>query len=154
VLRHYPVKSIKDIGSKVQIPFVNSCWDIAFIPIRDKRMTLNEIEHQILRKKFKEPRIHFAIVCASVSCPRLRNEAYMANTLNQQLDNQARTFINDSSRNQIQANKIKISKIFSWFKGDFTRNQPFLNYLNQYSSVKINSNAKISYLDYNWNLNE
>ena len=154
VLRHYPVKSIKAIGSKVQIPFVNSVWDITFINIGDNKMTLNEIEHQILRKRFKEPRIHFAIVCASVSCPKLRNEAYTALALNQQLDEQARIFINDPARNQLAPDKIKISKIFSWFKGDFTHNESLIDYLNRYSRIKINSKAQVNTLDYNWSLNE
>ncbi|RDC63150.1 DUF547 domain-containing protein [Adhaeribacter pallidiroseus] len=154
VLRHYPVKSIKDIGSKIHIPFVNTCWDISFIPIGAKRLSLNEIEHQILRKTFKEPRIHFAIVCASVSCPKLRNEAYSAANLHQQLEDQARTFINDPSRNQIRPHKIKISKIFSWFTADFTHNGPLIQYLNRYSTVQIKANAQVSNLDYNWRLNE
>ncbi len=154
VLRHYPVKSIKDIGSKFQIPFVNSVWDIAFINIGDNKMTLNQIEHQILRKEFKEPRIHFAIVCASVSCPKLRREAYTGAALQQQLDDQARSFINDATRNQLQPDKIKISKIFSWFQGDFTRKEPLTNYLNRYSQIKINANARVSTLTYNWSLNE
>ena len=69
ILMHYPVRSIKDIGSSIQIPFVNSPWDIKFIQIGDKKLDLNNIEHSILRKEFEEPRIHFAINCASFSCP-------------------------------------------------------------------------------------
>ncbi|MDQ3290371.1 MAG: DUF547 domain-containing protein [Bacteroidota bacterium] len=154
ILRNYPLKSIKDIGSKIKIPFVNTPWDAKFIRIGESQIDLNEIEHGILRKNFKEPRIHFAIVCASVSCPPLLNEAYSPNQLEQQLNNQALIFINDPSRNQIQPDHIKVSKIFSWFKGDFTKNKSLIDFLNQYSKVKINSNANISTLEYNWNLNE
>ena len=154
ILRHYPVKSIKDIGDKIKIPFVNTPWDAKFIRIGKNFVDLNYIEHSILRKKFSEPRIHFAIVCASVSCPKLLNEAYTPEKLNQQLDNQARAFINDPSRNKIKPDAIQVSKIFSWFKGDFTKKGSLISFLNNYSKVKINQNASFSTLDYNWNLNE
>ncbi|QMU28680.1 DUF547 domain-containing protein [Adhaeribacter radiodurans] len=154
ILRNYPVKSIKDIGSKIKIPFVNTPWDKKFIRIGQTWIDLNHIEHSVLRKEFNEPRIHFAIVCASVSCPTLLNEAYTAANLEQQLNNQARIFINDPSRNQIQSNRIQISKIFSWFKGDFTQRESLIEFLNKYSQVKINPDARVSTLDYNWNLNE
>jgi hypothetical protein len=154
IIRHYPLKSIKDIGSKIKIPFVNTPWDIKFIRIGKERFDLNNIEHDFLRGKLKEPRIHFAIVCASVSCPKLLNEAYTGNRVNQQLEEQARDFINDKSRNKVTANHAQLSQIFNWFRGDFTRNGILSEFINRYSSVKINKNAKISYLDYNWNLNE
>ncbi|QNF35132.1 DUF547 domain-containing protein [Adhaeribacter swui] len=154
VLRHYPVKSIKNIGNKLAIPFVNTVWDISFIKIGDKSFTLNKIEHGILRKDFTEPRIHFAIVCASQSCPKLRREAYTAANIDTQLNNQAEIFINDPFRNKIQTNQVQISKIFSWFKGDFTREKSLIAYLNQYSTIKINPDARVSSLPYNWNLNE
>jgi Protein of unknown function, DUF547 len=154
IIRHYPLKSIKDIGSKVKIPFVNTPWDIKFIRIGKEKYDLNNIEHGILREKFKEPRIHFAIVCASVSCPKLLNEAYTGSEVNQQLDTQARSFLNDNSRNRITANTAQLSQIFNWFRGDFTRNGTLTEFINRYSNVKINKNAKLSYLDYNWGLNE
>ncbi|WP_026464670.1 DUF547 domain-containing protein [Adhaeribacter aquaticus] len=154
IIRNYPLKSIKDIGSKIKIPFVNTPWDIKFIKIGKERYDLNNIEHGILRKDFNEPRIHFAIVCASVSCPKLRNEAFVASRLNAQLDDQARDFINDPSRNKIKANQAQVSEIFSWFRGDFTKSGNLISFLNKYSQVKINSNAQISNLNYNWNLNE
>lgn len=154
ILRHYPVKSIKDIGSTIKIPFVNTPWDQKFIRIGNRYIDLNEIEHGILRKKFNEPRIHFAIVCASVSCPKLLNEAYTAEKLNQQLTQQAKAFINDPNRNRISADEAQLSKIFSWFKGDFTKNGSLIDFLNTYSQVKIKPTANLSSLDYNWDLNE
>ena len=81
IVEHYPVASIKDIGSKIQIPFINSPWDIKFIVINGEKLDLNNVEHGILRKKFNEPRIHFAVNCASFSCPKLRNEAFEADKL-------------------------------------------------------------------------
>ncbi|MGV3641570.1 MAG: DUF547 domain-containing protein [Adhaeribacter sp.] len=154
IIRNYPLKSIKDIGSKVKIPFVNTPWDIKFIRIGKETFDLNNIEHGILREKFKEPRIHFAIVCASVSCPRLLNEAYEGKQVQQQLDAQARAFINDKSRNKISPNAAQVSQIFNWFRGDFTRQGTLTEFLNRYSTVKINKNARITYLEYNWNLND
>jgi hypothetical protein len=154
IIRNYPLKSIKDIGSKIKIPFVNTPWDLKFVRIGKEKFDLNNLEHDILREKFKEPRIHFAIVCASVSCPRLLNEAYVGAKLNQQLEAQARGFINDKSRNKISANAAELSQIFNWFRGDFTRNGTLTDFLNRYSSIKINKNAQLTYLDYNWNLNE
>ena len=153
ILDNYPVESIKDIGSKIQIPLINSAWDIPFIEIGDKELTLNDIEHRILRKDFNEPSIHFAIVCASVSCPALRSEAYTAGKIHKQLNEQTLAFINDRTKNQITPNNAKISKIFSWFEGDFTKEGTLIDYLNLYSEVKIKNDAEISYLDYNWSLN-
>jgi hypothetical protein len=101
-----------------------------------------------------EPRIHFAINCASFSCPNLLNEAYTEAKLEQQLKAVAKSFINDRTKNTITTNKIEISKIFDWFAGDFKNKGSVIDFLNQYSNVKISGNAKINYKEYNWNLNE
>src|SRR5688572_6814246 len=85
IIKYYPVKSIKDIGSSIQIPFVNTPWDIKFIQIGKDKLDLNNIEHGILRKRFFDPRLHMVLVCASKSCPILLNEAYEAKTLDSQL---------------------------------------------------------------------
>ena len=154
ILQHYPVKSIKDIGAAIQIPFVNTPWDIKFINLGGKKYDLNNIEHGILRKKFNDPRIHFAIVCASMSCPRLRNEAYTAVKLDMQLEEGGKDFLNDRSKNNINTDKVQLSKYFSWYKGDFTKNGSIGDFINKYSQTKINANTSINYLDYNWNLNE
>jgi hypothetical protein len=152
ILKHYPVKSIKDIGGKIYK--VNTPWDIKFITIGGKKYDLNNIEHGILRKKFDDPRIHFALVCASISCPRLRNEAYTAAQLNTQLEDDGRNFLNDKSKNKISAQKAELSKYFSWYKGDFTKNGSLADFINKYSVTKINTDTKIGSVDYNWNLNE
>lgn len=154
VLQHYPVKSIKDIGGLVKIPGISSPWDIKFIKIGGEEYDLSSIEHKILRKQFNEPRIHFAINCASYSCPRLRNEAFTADKLEEQLQDQAVGFVNDSRKNHITANNVELSQIFNWFKGDFTKDKDLLAYIQQYSKVKINPKAKISFIDYDWSLNE
>lgn len=154
ILDNYPITSIKDIGAKLQIPFVNTPWDIKFIEIGGEAYDLNNIEHNILRKNFDEPRIHFAIVCASVSCPSLRAEAYVGNKLEEQLTHQAKIFLADTTKNRISQNNIEISKIFSWFKGDFTKNETLISFLNQYTPVAISTDADISYMKYDWRLNE
>ena len=154
ILKHYPLKSIKDIGSTIQIPFVNTPWDIEFISIGDQKMDLNDIEHQQLRKRFNDPRIHFAIVCASKSCPALLNDAYTAKQLNQQLNSRAIEFLSDNSRNKIAVEQVQLSKIFDWYESDFTSNGTIIDFLNKSSPVKINKSAKISHMEYDWNLNE
>ncbi len=153
ILDNYPIKSIKDI--KRGIPFVNSVWDIAFIPMGKEKIDLNYIEHTILRKEFKDPRIHAAINCASFSCPLLRNEAYYASRLDEQLNDAMRRFVNDPQRNQLDKSNIKISKIFSWFAGDFKVNgSSVVDYLNKYAKKRVQSNAKIDFLEYQWELND
>ena len=153
ILDHYPINSIKDI--KKGIPFVNSVWDITFIPMGKEKIDLNYIEHSILRKEFKDPRIHAAINCASFSCPLLRNEAYYASRLDEQLNDAMRRFVNDSQRNQLDKSNIKISKIFSWFAGDFKLNgSSVVDYLNKYAKKRVQPNAKIDFLEYQWELND
>ncbi|WP_194775911.1 DUF547 domain-containing protein [Pararhodonellum marinum] len=151
---NYPVESIQDLHPKIKIPLVNTVWHIKFFQIGGEDANLDEIEHKILRKEFDEPRIHFAINCASFSCPPLRNEAFVVSKLDQQLDDMAKRFINDPKRNRIQKNQAEISKIFSWFKGDFTKNGSLIDYLNQYSTIRLDPKAKISYMEYDWSLNE
>lgn len=153
IVDNYPVESIKDLGPKLKIPLIKDVWHYKFFKIGGQESSLDEIEHSILRKEFEEPRIHFAINCASVSCPPLLNEAFEAATINSQLDKVAKGFIN-SSRNKITPEAIQISPIFSWFKGDFTKNGSLIDFLNKYSRVKIKSDAKVSNLDYDWNLND
>jgi len=155
ITKYYPVKSIKDIGSKMQIPFINTVWDIKFIKIGKDTYDLNNIEHSKLRKRFGDARIHFGLVCASKSCPILLNEAYTSEKLDAQLDAQAKVFLSDKSRNDISAEKPKLSKIFDWYGMDFkSKGVSVIDFINKYSSVKIASNAKVTYLDYGWNLNE
>jgi hypothetical protein len=152
ILKHYPVKSIKDIGGKIYK--VNTPWDIKFITIGGKKYDLNNIEHGILRKQFNDPRIHFVLVCAAISCPRLRNEAFTATQLNAQLEEAGRDFLNDKSKNKITTGRAELSQYFSWYKGDFTQNGLLVDFINRYSQTKINGNTKINSLNYNWSLNE
>lgn len=155
ILEHYPVESIKDIGAKIKIPFVNTPWDIKFIKIEGEEYDLNNIEHGIIRKQFDEPRIHFALVCAAVSCPKLRNEAYFPERLDEQLTQAARDFLATESKNSIRSsNKAELSKIFSWYGGDFKKKTTLIEYINQYAPQKLNKDAEIDFKDYSWDLNE
>ena len=153
IIRNYPVESIKDIAGG--IPFVNTPWDIKFIQIEDETYDLNNLEHGIIRKEFDEPRIHFALVCAAMSCPRLRNEAFTAEKLDTQLDAEATYFFNNPKKNKISAEKLELSKLLDWYWGDFkdtAKNR--VEYVNRYSKVKANADADVDFLDYSWKLNE
>lgn len=152
VVKHYPVASIKEI--RPGISFINSVWDIKFIKIGKETYDLNNLEHGIIRKKYDEPRVHFAINCASYSCPALRNEAYTADKLDAQLTDAAKSFLADKNKNEFTADRITISKIFDWFTGDFKKNGSLIDFLNKYAPVKINAKAKIDYKDYLWSLNK
>jgi len=155
ITKYYPIKSIKDIGSKIQIPFVNTPWDIKFIVIGKEKLDLNNIEHSKLRKQFDEPRIHMALVCASKSCPILLNEAFAANKLEEQLSRQSRAFLADPFRNKITADNPQLSMIFNWYAMDFNKKGSSVRvFVNLYSKVKIKPDAKISHLEYDWGLNE
>lgn len=144
ILRNYPIKSIKDIKD----PWQQHLWKLG-----EKWYNLNDIEHQILRK-MNEPRIHFAIVCASYSCPKLLNEAFTPEKLEAQLTKATSDFLNDSERNNISENNLELSKIFQWFAKDFKQEGTLIDFLNKYSDIKISSKAKKSFKDYNWDLNE
>lgn len=144
ILRYYPIKSIKDI---------NKPWEQRFWKLGKKWYHLNEIEHQILRK-MDEPRIHFAIVCASFSCPKLQNEAFSSSNLHEQLTKATKDFLSDPERNDISQNSLRLSKIFQWFAKDFKQAGSLIDFLNQYSEIAISNKAKKKFKDYNWNLNE
>ncbi len=155
VLDHYPINSIKDIGSKIKIPFVTTPWAAKFFTIGGNKMSLDNIEHGTLRKKYNDPRIHFALVCASMSCARLRPEAYTGTQLDRQLDDQGRDFVNNPAKNRPAKDAAQLSKYFDWYKGDWSGNgQSVVSWVNKYSTTKIDNNTKITYLDYNWNLNQ
>ncbi|MGC6429950.1 MAG: DUF547 domain-containing protein [Jejuia sp.] len=144
ILRHYPLKGIKDIKN----PWKQRYWKLG-----EKWYNLDEIEHQILRK-MDEPRIHFAIVCASFSCPKLQNAAFTASDLEIQLTEVTKAFLSDLERNSISENSLELSKIFQWFGKDFKQNGSLIDFLNQYTDIQISDKAKISFKDYNWDLNE
>ncbi len=143
ILDNYPVKSIKDING-------GKPWDKTWIKLGDKTYSLNNIENDIIRPTFKEPRIHFAVNCAAKSCPPLHNRAWTASNLESTFESSTKKFINNANYNQISASEAKISSIFDWYGGDFGDVKA---YINKYSNTKLNSSAKIGFGNYDWNLN-
>jgi hypothetical protein len=160
ILDHYPLKSIREIGL---LP--GAAFRERFIPLQSLRgqvLSLNDIEHEILRKELGEPRIHFAIVCASKSCPELRSEAYRAKTLDEQLTQAARSFISDPSKNRFDAaaRTLRLSPIFDWFRADFERSSASLPaFVARYAEPAVatalssGGEVRIEFLDYDWSLN-
>ena len=154
IVDNYPLESIKDLNPMISIPTVNTIWAKDWFQIGGEDFSLDRVEHKILRKDFEEPRIHFAVNCASYSCPVLRPEAFTAAKVDQQLEEQAVRFINDPKRNLITKDQAEVSKIFSWFSGDFKEGQTLIKFLNKYSKVEIDENAKVKFMDYGWTLND
>jgi hypothetical protein len=152
IIRNYPIKSIKDIDCKVYK--VRTPWDIEFIKLGTKKYSLKEIEDDIIREKFEEPRVPFALNHAAKGSPRLRNEAYVADRLNVQLTDQAKTFIRDPRFNMIKEQEAQLSKIFSWYRADFALNMSFEAFINQWSPEVITPDTDISYMTFDWSLNE
>ena len=148
ILDNYPIKSIMKIKEKGK-----DAWNIPFAKVGGKNYTLNHIEHEILRKDFNDPRIHVGVNCASKSCPQLGNFIFTEANIEIELDRLMKLFINDKNRNKISEDKIQISQIFEWFQGDFTKNGSLIDYLNKYSTTKINKKAKIRFIEYDWSLN-
>ncbi len=151
IIDHYPLKSIKDIGEGNAL--LSSPWDIKFFKIGDVDFDLNTIEHKILRVDYIEPRIHFAINCASISCPKLRNEAFVAERLDQQLEDQTRYFLSNPIKNIISPDETKLSKLLDWFKSDFLKVSTMEEFIKKHNP-NFNVSNDIEYLDYDWNLNE
>lgn len=166
IAENYPLGSITDLhtgGRIIGYLLGQTVWDKEFIKINGTNINLNDIEHEILRN-MDEPRIHFAIVCASISCPELRNEAFEAAEIEKQLEEQAERFINDSSRNlfDMMNREAEISEIFNWFEEDFGDNEEEVllftaHYLPKEIADDIMNNLTewgVSYMDYDWGLNE
>lgn len=148
-----PPDSIKDIGS-----FFSKPWSIEFVQIGGKTYTLDNIEHDILRPTFKDARVHFAVNCASKSCPPLLPEPYSGAKLDQQLDGTTRAFINNQQENRLEGSTLYISSIFKWFKEDF-KNDP-IAFFEKYARANLKKalvaqkgEIKVKYLDYDWLLN-
>lgn len=149
IVDYYPVKSIKEIPG---------VWNRIKFKVAGSNLTLNEIEHEILRKHFKEPRIHFSLVCASIGCPKLFNEPFSGKELDEQLNHQAYIFINDKTKVRLDKsnNILYLSSIFKWFGEDFGDVLAFVKrYLSQ-GEVKFiqDKKPKIMYIKYDWSLND
>jgi len=164
IVEHYPIQ--KKFGWKAlaypdnsiqQIPDV---WDRESIEVLGKERSLNEIEHEILRKEFKDPRVHFVLVCASIGCPKLRAEPYVPERLEEQLDEQVRVFMSDTekARYERENDTLYLSPILKWFGDDFEaaggRVAFVKKYLPRETANHLSDKSKIKWLDYDWSLNE
>ena len=144
ILDKYPLKSIRNLVTP---------WRFKRFTLNGEKVSLNHIEHEILRK-MNEPRIHFAINCASASCPKLINVAFESHTMEKQLEQVTRDFINDPKRNKLSEKKIEISRIFQWFSDDFGNKKERIAFIRKYANQPFNENPKVDFLTYNWQLNE
>ncbi|MBL1140785.1 MAG: DUF547 domain-containing protein [Proteobacteria bacterium] len=177
IINNYPgIDSIRDLGGLI----FSSPWDRKFFNLFGKKTSLGYIEHDVLREKYNEPRIHFAINCASKSCPALQKRAYIADKLDEQLENATIQFMRNNKYNRFDPDnkRLEISSIFTWFTADFTKNGSLQNFIAPYisddpkiqsllkddknsknsssgigSSLKQNE-IKIIFLDYDWSLNK
>ena len=162
IVDHYPVASINDLhsgpGLIVSTVIGKTVWKVWKFRIHERNYTLDEVEHSILRP-MGDYRIHAAINCASRGCPPLRSEAYTAEKLNEQLDDQMRRFLRPPyARYDSASNTLYVSKVFDWFAEDFEKQEPLpyalLPYLPENVNPKTAASARIRTLDYDWNLNE
>lgn len=168
ILTKYPkLESIRDLGSLFSSP-----WSKEFVPLLGKTVTLDDIEHKMLRKPgaYDDPRVHFAVNCASIGCPPLREEAFVATRLNEQLNEQAKRFLSDRTRNRYSTKEeeLQVSKIFDWYGGDFEKGHLGIKSLEQffakYAELLTDDKAAqdlirkqevdIEFLDYDWGLND
>lgn len=178
IIDHYPIRAslfkslVYPRNSIRQIPGV---WDGLRFPVMGKEMTLDEIEHGVLRKEFNEPRIHLALVCAALGCPPLRTEPYEGDKLDRQLNDQARVFLAKAKKFRLDRGQgtVYLSPIFKWFGGDFVKTfgtdkafqglspeeRAVLNFISPHLSAAdrdylLQGKYTIAYLDYDWSLNE
>ena len=156
ILHEYPTKSIRNHTAKL---WGYNIWKNLKLHTSGTKINLNDIEHEVLRK-MKEPRIHFAIVCASIGCPRLFNEAYVPQRLEEQLVTNTRDFFSRRQNFQVSGSTIKLSSILDWFGSDFGSDQAAqLRAISPYvpSSAQAalkQRGVRVSYLDYDWGINE
>jgi hypothetical protein len=162
IIDNYPIESIKNIGRFWQKP-----WRIRFFRLLDEEMHLDQVEHEIIREpgKYDEPRIHFAVNCAAVGCPALRDRAFTADQLKKQLDDSTRRFLRDRSRNYFDADAgvLQVSSIFRWYRDDFETAGTLSEWLAEYADEmadkkqqrqQIKAGVPVKFLDYDWKLNE
>lgn len=157
ILDHYPLDSIRDIGTLFMGP-----WDQEVVPLFGRHVSLDYVEHGILRKEYQEPRIHFALVCAAKGCPPLRREPYTAGSLEAQLEDQGRLFLAAPHKNRIDREKkiVYLSSIFKWFKKDFqAQHENILDFVKPYlpadaAAAMAAEKYDVKYTDYDWTLNE
>ncbi len=165
ILSKYPdLVSIKDLGYLFQSP-----WKRKFILLLGKKRSLDDIEHNLIRGsgRYNEPRIHFAVNCASIGCPALSNRAYIGRTLDNQLEEATRLFLTDRTRNRMKKGRLRVSAIFKWYRDDFQKGWRGANSLEEFlllyrvglgldkeqAQAVASAKIAITFLDYDWQLN-
>ena len=152
---HYPVSSIKDIGG------IRSVWDLKVVSLFGQKITLSHLEHEMIRKEFQSPSVHFALVCGSNGCPALRKEPYTAKNIEEQFTQQAKSFLGDRDKNRVDLKKktVYLSPIFKWHKKDFGKSDmEILEYVaDHFSEAEKNAieggGFTIGYTEYDWGVN-
>ncbi|MBY0560445.1 DUF547 domain-containing protein [Hyphomicrobium sp.] len=161
ILDHYPVASIKDIslGGGLVATFTGGPWKKKVTKLRGVELSLDDIEHGILRPVFHDPRVHYALNCASIGCPNLQTEAFTGAKLEKQLDGAARDFINDPNGVDASEKALRVSEIYRWFKEDFGgADKAVITHLRSYASDPLSKQLShfesIDGFFYNWRLND
>lgn len=161
VLDHYPVASIKDIslGGGLLASLAGGPWKAKVLTLKGVQLSLDDIEHGMLRPVFKDPRVHYAVNCASIGCPNLQDTALTGATLDVQLDSAARDYVNSPRGAMIANGSLTVSSIYSWFKADFgTSDEAVISHLARYAgpekAAKLKSITSIGGHGYDWRLND
>ncbi|UPQ88358.1 DUF547 domain-containing protein [Vibrio sinaloensis] len=149
IIEAYPIKSITKLGGL----FSFGPWDDEVIQVSGKQLSLNDIEHRILRPIWNDPRTHYAVNCASLGCPNLQSQAFTAENTEQLLETAAKEFINSDKGVLVKANSLRLSSIYDWFIADFGNQQQLVDHINHYRSEPITSVKDANY-EYDWDLNK
>lgn len=157
VLDHYPVESIRDIDISPGL-FATGPWDKKLISIEGENLTLNDIEHRIMRPIWRDPRIHYVVNCASIGCPNLRDRAYSGTEIDTALDRAATAYVNDPRGVSVVDGKVSVSKIYDWFIEDFGGSEGMvLRHLQRYAAPELAARleviGKLSDVHYDWSIN-
>lgn len=157
ILEHFPVESIRDVDISPGL-FADGPWGRELVSVEGEELSLNDIEHRILRPVWRDPRIHYAVNCASIGCPNLATEAYEAGRLEAMLENAARAYINDPRGVSISGKKVTVSKIYDWFQEDFGGStRSVLAHLKRYAAPalaeRLEAIGDIEDTRYDWSLN-
>lgn len=147
IVEKYPINSVMNLED-------GKLWDKKKIVIGGKSLTLNNIEKDKLLKRFKEPRVHFAVNCGAISCPPLLNKAWTEDNIQRYYDKQAKAFINNPKHNTISIKNLEASQIFNWYASDFGGSDKVVAYFQKYSNTELKDNPKVRYREYNWKLNK
>lgn len=147
IVEKYPINSVMNLED-------GKVWDKKKIVIGGESLSLNNIEKDKLLKRFKEPRVHFAVNCGAISCPPLLNKAWTEDNIQRYYDKQVRAFINNPKHNTISIKNLEASQIFDWYAGDFGGSDKVVAYFQKYSKTELKDNPKVRYREYNWKLNK